>query len=91
MVSEGYSLIGVRTSHCGGFSCRRAQALGCIGFSSCAFGLSSCGVQAQLPCSMWNLPRPGTEPRSPAVAGEFLSTGPPGKAHPESLKKKFRE
>ena len=28
---------------------------------------------------MWNLPRPGTEPVSPALAGEFLPTAPPGK------------
>ena len=27
---------------------------------------------------MWNLPRPGIEPMSPALAGEFLATGPPG-------------
>ena len=28
---------------------------------------------------MWNLPGPGIEPMSPALAGEFLATGPPGK------------
>ena len=28
---------------------------------------------------MWNLPRPGTEPVFPALAGRFLTTGPPGK------------
>ena len=26
---------------------------------------------------MWDLPRPGTEPVSPALAGRFLTTGPP--------------
>ena len=26
----------VQTSHCGGFSCWRAKALGCLGFSSCS-------------------------------------------------------
>ena len=42
-------------------------------------GLSSCGSWAQLPCGMWNLPGPGIEPVSPALAGGFLTTGPPGK------------
>ena len=28
---------------------------------------------------MWNLPGPGLEPVSPALAGGFLTTGPPGK------------
>ena len=29
--------------------------------------------------SMWDLPGPGIEPMSPALAGRFLTTGPPGK------------
>ena len=29
---------------------------------------------------MWDLPGPGTEPVSPALAGRFLNTGPPGKS-----------
>ena len=32
-----------------------------------------------MPCGMWDLPGPGTEPVSPALAGRFLTTGPPGK------------
>ena len=28
---------------------------------------------------MWDLPRPGLEPMSPALAGGFLTTAPPGK------------
>ena len=28
---------------------------------------------------MWDLPGPGIEPVSPALAGRFLSTAPPGK------------
>ena len=28
----------------------------------------------------WNLPRPGIKPVSPALAGGFLSTVPPGKS-----------
>ena len=41
--------------------------------------LSSCGSRAQLLCSMWDLPRPGLEPVSPALAGGFPTTAPPGK------------
>ena len=33
---------------------------------------------ASLPCSMWNLPGPGIEPMSPALAGGFSATMPPG-------------
>ena len=29
---------------------------------------------------MWDLPRPGLEPESPALAGGFLTTAPPGKS-----------
>ena len=43
-----------------------------------ALGLSSCGTQAYLHCSMWNLPRLGIEPVSPAMAGGFLTIGLPG-------------
>ena len=28
---------------------------------------------------MWDLPRPGLEPMSPALAGRFSTTAPPGK------------
>ena len=28
---------------------------------------------------MWDLPRPGLEPVSPALAGRFSTTAPPGK------------
>ena len=41
--------------------------------------LRSC-AQAQLPRGMWNLPRPEIKPVSPALAGESLITGPPGKS-----------
>ena len=41
--------------------------------------LSSCGSQAQLLRGMWDLPRPGFEPVSPALAGRFSTTAPPGK------------
>ena len=41
--------------------------------------LSSCGARAQLLCGMWDLPRLGLEPVSPALAGRFSTTAPPGK------------
>ena len=41
--------------------------------------LSNCGSQAQLLCGMWDLPRPGLEPVSPALAGRLSTTAPPGK------------
>ena len=51
-----------------------SQALGSSGFSSCGLRalerrLSSCGAQAQLLHSMWDLPGPGIKPVSPACAG----------------------
>ena len=74
---------------CGGFFCCGPQALG-VQFSvvvthrlsSCGSralecGLGSHGTWTQLPCGMWDLPRPGIEPVSPALAGGFLTTGPP--------------
>ena len=41
--------------------------------------LSSCGSRAQLLRGMWDLPKPGLEPVSPALAGRFSTTAPPGK------------
>ena len=41
--------------------------------------LSNRGSRAQLLRGMWDLPRPGLEPVSPALAGGFPTTAPPGK------------
>ena len=41
--------------------------------------LSNCGSWAQLLRGLWDLPRPGLEPVSPALAGRFSTTAPPGK------------
>ena len=83
---------GVRASHCGGFSCCRARALGAwasvvvacrlsrCGSRALEHRLSNCGTRAQLLCGMWDLPGPGLEPMSPALAGGFLTTAPPGKS-----------
>ena len=83
---------GAQASHCSGFSCCRACALGTWasvvvvrGLSSCGsqapeHRLSSCGARAELLCGIWDLPGPGLEPMSPALAGGFLTTTPPGKS-----------
>ena len=41
--------------------------------------LSSCGSRAQLLRGMWDLPRPGLEPVSPALPSRLSTTAPPGK------------
>ena len=88
--SKGYSSLRC-AAYCRGFSCCRAQALGTWAsvvvarrLSSCGsraleHRLSSCGTQALLLRGMWDLPGPGLEPVSPALAGRFLTTAPPGK------------
>ena len=89
----GFSLVLASGGHsslrCAGPSLRRPLPLRstgsrCVGFSS--YGsrapghrLSSCGVRAQLLHGMWDPPGPGLEPVSPALAGGFLTTVPPGK------------
>ena len=90
--SGSFSSFQCEASHCGGFSCCGAQALGAWAsavvacrLSSCgswALGrrLSRCGTRAQLLRGMWDLPGPGLEPVSPALAGRFLTTVPPGKS-----------
>ena len=45
--------------------------------------LSNCGSRAQLLRGTWDLPRPGLEPASPALAGRLSTIAPPGK--PPSL------
>ena len=71
---------GARASHCGGFSCCGARALGARASVVMARGLSSCGTRAKLLCGMWDLPGQGMKPVSPALAGGFLTTAPPGKS-----------
>ena len=81
----------MQAARCRGFSCCRSRGLGRVGFRSCGsraleYSLSNCGTWAQLLHSMWDLPRPGIEPVSPAPAGGFFTTEPPGKPHPLLLK-----
>ena len=41
--------------------------------------LSNCDSRAHLLRGTWDLPGPGPEPASPALAGRFSTTAPPGK------------
>ena len=43
--------------------------------------LSNCGSRAQSLRGMWDPPRPRPEPVSPALAGRFPTTAPPGKPY----------
>ena len=56
-----------------------AHGLSSCGSQALERRLSSCGARASLLCSMWDLPGPGLKPVSPALAGGFLTTAPPGK------------
>ena len=51
--------------------------------------LSNCGSRAQLLRGMWDPPRPGLEPASPALAGRLSTTAPPGKPFFVYFKKCF--
>ena len=113
---HGLSLVAVSGScsslWCAGFSLQwllLLQSTGSwhMGFSSCGsraleHRLSSYGAQAQLLRSMWDLPRPGLEPVSPALAGRlnhcaprealaggFLTTALPGKSQSEIVELKI--
>ena len=86
---------GVLASHCRGFSWFGAQALGtwtpiaaARGPSSYSPGLQSVGsvVTAHRARGMWHLPGPGIKPVSPALAGGFFTTEPPGKPSKVSFK-----
>ena len=84
---RGLSLVAVS----GGHSSSRCTGLSPIAASLVAehrlqtHRLSSCGSRAQLLRRMWDLPRPGLEPVSPALAGRFLTTAPPGKPQQNSI------
>ena len=75
MASGGYSV--VAAAHCDGLFCCGVRALGRVrygNFVAVVHGLScsrACGI----------LPESGIEPTSPALAGEFFTTKPPGKPH----------
>ena len=65
------------SSRCAGLSLSRPLSLRSTG--SRRAGSAICGSRAQLLHGMQDLPRPGLEPVSPALAGRFSTTAPPGK------------
>ena len=78
---------GAWASHCGGFSCCRARALGTQALVVVAHGLQSAGsvvVAHGLSCSVASgiFRDQGSNPCPPALAGGFLTTAPPGKPKP---------
>ena len=69
---------GIFMESCKIFCCGARTLVVAHGFQS-TWAQQLWGTQAQLLLSMWDLPRPGIKPMSHALAGEFLSTVPPGK------------
>ena len=78
---QGLSLVAASGGHssprCAGLSTIAASPVAEHRLQTCR--LSNCGSRAQLLHGMWDLPRPGPEPVSPALAGRFSTTAPPGK------------
>ena len=81
--AQAFSSCGWWASHCGGFSCCRAQALGCIDTVAVAYKLISPVAGGIL------VPQPRIEPVSPALGGGFLTTGAPGKTPHTYILKMF--
>ena len=81
---QGLSLVvasrGHSSSQCAGLSLSRPLLLQSTGSRRTH---SNCGSRAQLFRGMWDLPRPGLEPMSPALAGRLSTTAPPGKPSTE--------
>lgn len=79
-------------SSCGALASRRgdnscgAWSLECACFSSCGVWIQQLWL---LGLVMWDLPGPGIETVSFALAGEFFTTGPPGKPLGSSLRASF--
>lgn len=71
--SWGFSSPGEQAPRCGGFLVVSLGSRACV--------LSGCGTQASL-LHRGDLPRPGTEPVSPALQRGSLTIGPPRKPLP---------
>ena len=65
------------SSRCAGLSLPRPPPI--AGHRLQTRRLSSCGSRAKSLRGMWDPPRPGLEPVSPALAGRPPTTAPPGK------------
>ena len=57
----------------------RARGLSSHGSWALKHRLNNCGTRAWLLHGMCDLPGPGIKPASPALAGGFFTTEPPGK------------
>ena len=75
------------SSRCAGLSLSQPLSLRSTGFRRA--GSVICGSRAQLLRGMRDLPRPGLKPVSPALAGRFSTTAPPGKPNSSFLKHTF--
>ena len=75
-----HRLLIVVASRCRAWASRHTSFSSCGSMRALEHRLSSCGTRAQLLHSMWDLPGPGLEPVSPALAGGFVTTAPPGKS-----------
>ena len=57
----------------------QVRGLRSCGFQALAHRPSICGTLTQLLRGVWDLPKPGMEPMSPALASSFFTNKPPGK------------
>ena len=78
---RGLSLVaasgGRSSSRCAGLSLSRPLLLQSTGSRRAGSVIVAHGPSCS--AAMWDLPRPGLEPMSPALAGRFSTTAPPGK------------
>ena len=78
---RGLSLVvaggGHSSPRCAGLSLSQALLLRSTGSRWAGSAIVAHGPS--LLCGMWDLPRPGLEPVSPALAGRFPTAAPPGK------------
>ena len=89
---QAFPSCSARASHCGGFSCCGAQAPGSWTSVVATHGPSSCsswalehrlvspGARASWLCGLRDLPGSRIKLKSPALAGGFFTTEPPGKS-----------
>ena len=91
VIGTGCSVV-IRASHCSGFSCCGAQALeasvvAALRLSSCGLWTLECGSVVVEHALLWHVgsSRLGVELESPALAGRFLTIGPPEKSSGQSF------
>ena len=79
VASEGSSSCSAQASHCGGFSCGRAQTLIHPGFSSCGTWTQQLWCMDLAAARHVGSSQIRDQTLSPASAGTFFTTEPPGK------------